>query len=222
VTREPTTHERLAGRPWEESYTSGGAPWDIGRPQPAIVRLAAQGAFRCEVLDAGCGTGENALHVAALGVRVLGVDVAPTAIALAREKAQRRGLDAEFAVMDALALERLDRRFDTVLDCGLFHAFDAAERRRYAASLAAAARPGAGLHVLCFRDAGPASRGPHPVTEAQLRAPLEAAGWRVAGLVPERVHSRFAPDGSPAWLARAELAQPGFGSARSRGKSPAR
>jgi 2-polyprenyl-3-methyl-5-hydroxy-6-metoxy-1,4-benzoquinol methylase len=49
------------------------------------------------VLDAGCGTGENALHIASLGLSVLGVDVAETALAIAREKAADRGTQAEFA-----------------------------------------------------------------------------------------------------------------------------
>lgn len=62
------------------------APWDLGRPQPAIVRVAAAGAFAGAVLDAGCGSGENALHVATLGLPVLGVDVAETALAMARER----------------------------------------------------------------------------------------------------------------------------------------
>ena len=44
------------------------------------------------VLDAGCGTGENALHVASLGLPVLGVDVAETALAIPREKADERGI----------------------------------------------------------------------------------------------------------------------------------
>ena len=88
------------------------------------------------MLDAGCGTGENALLVAALGLWVLGVDVAETAVAMAREKAAERALDAEFVVADALHLDRLDRTFDTVLDCGLFHTFDGAERLAYVASLA--------------------------------------------------------------------------------------
>jgi len=38
--------------------------------------LASEGGFAGTVLDAGCGTGENALHVASLGLPVLGVDVA--------------------------------------------------------------------------------------------------------------------------------------------------
>src|SRR5918912_3323555 len=94
--RRPTSHERRAGQPWDASYLDGPAPWDTGRPQPAIVRLAAEGAFAGAVLDAGCGTGENALHVASLGLRVLGVDVAETALRMARAKAAARGLDAVF------------------------------------------------------------------------------------------------------------------------------
>src|SRR5689334_17815443 len=122
--RQTTSHERMTGRPWDASYHDGPAPWDLGHPQPAIVRLASAGRFTGAVLDAGCGTGENALHVASLGLSVLGVDVAETALAIAREKADGRGLDVEFAVADAFHLERLGRRFETVLDCGMFHTCD--------------------------------------------------------------------------------------------------
>src|ERR1700680_3511027 len=99
--RHPTSHERLTGLPWDASYHNGPAPWDIGRPQPAIVRLASAGGFSGAVLDAGCGTGENALRVASLGLSVLGVDVAESALAIARRKGARRGVDIEFAAADA-------------------------------------------------------------------------------------------------------------------------
>jgi 2-polyprenyl-3-methyl-5-hydroxy-6-metoxy-1,4-benzoquinol methylase len=81
--RRPTSHERVYGRPWDASYHDGPAPWDIGQPQPAIARLASEGGFAGAVLDAGCGTGEHALLVASLGLSVLGVDVAETALAMA-------------------------------------------------------------------------------------------------------------------------------------------
>jgi SAM-dependent methyltransferase len=105
--RQPTSHERLSGWPWDASYHDGPAPWDIGQPQPAIVRLASAGGFAGVVLDAGCGTGENALHVASLGLSVLGVDVAETALAIARAKADERAIDVEFAAADAFRLEYL-------------------------------------------------------------------------------------------------------------------
>ena len=134
--RQPTSHERMTGLPWDASYDDGPAPWDIDQPQPAIVRLASQGAFAGAVLDAGCGTGENTLYVASLGLPVLGVDVAETALAIAQTKAGDRGVEVEFAKADAFDLNHLGRTFETVMDCGLFHTFDADEQRRYAVSLA--------------------------------------------------------------------------------------
>src|ERR1700742_1539254 len=100
--RQPTSHERMAGHPWDASYTNGPAPWDIGRPQAAIVRLSARGAFTGRVLDAGCGTGEHTVHIAAMGLPVLGVDVAETALSMARKKATDSGVEVEFAAADAL------------------------------------------------------------------------------------------------------------------------
>ena len=202
--RPPTSHERQAGAPWDASYRDGPAPWDIGGPQPAVVRVAAAGGFTGTVLDAGCGAGDNALHLASLGLSVLGVDVAETALAIARSRAAERGLAVEFAPADALHLERLGRRFETVLDSGLFHTFDERERARYVASLAAVTAPGGMLHVLCFSDGRPGT-GPHPISEGQLRAAFgRPAGWRVVALEPERIHTAHHDDGAPGWLATIE------------------
>jgi SAM-dependent methyltransferase len=200
--RRPTSHERRAGQPWDASYHDGPAPWDTGQPQPAVVHLASEGGFAGAVLDAGCGTGENTLHVASLGLQVLGVDVAETALAIAREKAEARGIDAEFVVADALQLGRLGRLFETVLDCGLFHAFDGDERRGYVASLTSVTGRGATLHVLCFSDVGPDTGGPHPTSQEELRAAFNRSnGWNVTAIKPERIRTRFDADGAPAWLA---------------------
>jgi SAM-dependent methyltransferase len=165
------------------------------------VRLASEGGFAGAVLDAGCGTGENALHVASLGWPVLGVDVAETALAIARAKARDRGIEAEFAAADAFRLERLGRTFETVLDCGLFHSFDGDERPGYMASLASVTEHDGTLHVLCFSDDGP-DTGPHPVSQEELRAAFNpGTGWKVAGIEPDRVETRYHDHGAPAWLA---------------------
>jgi SAM-dependent methyltransferase len=200
--RRPTSHERMTGLPWDASYRDGPAPWDTDRPQPAIVRVASGGGFAGAVLDAGCGSGENALHVASLGWPVLGVDVAETALAIARTKAGQRGIEVEFAAADALQLERLGRRFDTVLDCGLFHSFDRGEREGYVASLASVTGHGGTLYVLCFSDDGPGT-GPHPVSQEELGAAFgPGTGWKVAAIEPDRVQTRYHDDdGAPAWLA---------------------
>jgi ubiquinone/menaquinone biosynthesis C-methylase UbiE len=191
----------MTGLPWDASYHEGPAPWDIGRPQPAIVRVASEGGIAGTVLDAGCGTGENALHVAARGLPVLGVDVAETALSIARKKAEDGGIKVEFAAADAFQLERLGRMFQTVLDCGLFHTFDADERPRYVASLASVTEHDGTLYVLCFSDDGP-NTGPHPIRQEELRAAFNhGSGWNVAAIEPERILTRFHDDGAPAWFA---------------------
>ncbi|MGW6276002.1 class I SAM-dependent methyltransferase [Kribbella sp. NPDC055071] len=198
----PTSHERMTGVPWDVSYDAGPAPWDVG-PQPAIVRLAQSGAFTGTVLDAGCGSGENALHLASLGLRVLGVDVAETALARAREKARERGLEVEFETGDALHLERLGRTFDTVLDSGLLHTFDAGERSAYAESLAKVTD--GTLYVLCFSEEG-RDTGPHPITQDDLGTAF-ASGWRIVAIEASRIGTRYHDEnGAPAWLARIERA----------------
>jgi SAM-dependent methyltransferase len=164
--------------------------------------LAAEGGFAGAVLDAGCGTGENTFLVASLGLPVLGVDVAETALTIAREKAHDRGIEAEFAAADALHLERLGRRFRTVLDCGLFHTFDDLdERTRYVASLASVTEHDGTLYVLCFSDEGP-DTGPHPIRQEELRAAFNpSGGWNVAFIEPERIETRMHANGAPAWFA---------------------
>jgi SAM-dependent methyltransferase len=193
----------MSGQPWDASYHDGPAPWDIGRPQRAVVRLASEGGFAGAVLDAGCGTGENALYLASLGLRVLGIDVAETALAIARDKADSRGIEVEFVTADAFALDRLASSFETVLDCGLFHSFEGDERPRYVASLASVTEHDGTLHVLCFSDEGPET-GPHPVSREELRAAFNArTGWSVAVIESGRLETRFHDNGAPAWLATA-------------------
>lgn len=212
--RAPTSHERMTGLPWDAAYQDGPAPWDTGQPQPEIVRLASEGGFTGTVLDVGCGTGENALHIASLGLPVLGVDVAGTALEVARRKAEERGIKAEFALADAFHLERLERTFDTVLDSGMFHTCDSDERPRYVASLATVTEHDATLYVLCFRASGPET-GPHPVSEEDLRTAFNA-GWTITNLEPTHVQTRFHDNGAPAWLATIKRIQASPAHPRSR------
>jgi ubiquinone/menaquinone biosynthesis C-methylase UbiE len=131
----------------------------------------------------------------------VGVDVAETALAIAREKARERGIEVEFDEADAFQLECLGRMFKTVLDCGLFHTFDGDERRRYSASLASVTEHDGTLYLLCFSDHGP-DTGPHPIRREELRAAFNSTcGWDVAAIEPNRIQTRFHDDGAPAWFA---------------------
>ncbi|MDM1928253.1 class I SAM-dependent methyltransferase, partial [Mycobacteroides abscessus] len=82
----------------ELMYAVNAAPWDIGGPQPVIRQLVALGAVRGEVLDPGCGTGWHAIEYARAGCSVTGVDLAPTAIARARNNTRTAGVEAQFVL----------------------------------------------------------------------------------------------------------------------------
>jgi len=184
---------------FDDSYL-GVPPWDIGRPQPAIVGLAEDGEIRGAVIDVGCGTGENALYLASRGLEVIGVDAAPSAIAQAQAKARLRGIGATFLVADALQLETLGRTFDAAIDCGLFHTFSDADRIRFERSLHRTLRPGARSFVLCFNEHKPGGCGPRRVTQAEIRATF-ATGWTVDSIVAQQFVARLPGDGASAWLA---------------------
>jgi SAM-dependent methyltransferase len=200
----PPEHSAPRGRlphDFEESY-AGRPPWDIGKPQPLFAALAEAGELRGRVLDAGCGTGEHTLMAASLGLDATGIDVAPTAIARAREKARERGITPRFLVGNALELGLLDGPFDTVLDSGLFHVFDDADRRAYVDSLKSATAPGSRCFLACFSDRQPGDWGPRRVTQEEIRASF-ADGWRLDSIEPAEFETLLLDRGTAlAWLAK--------------------
>jgi SAM-dependent methyltransferase len=189
---------------WDDAYTGRvPAPWDIGQPQPAFVRLAQQGLLTGRLLDAGCGTGEQTLLAASSGADALGVDVSPLAIERARGKAAARGVKARFEVADALSLGDLGQSFDTILDSGLFHVFDDGNRARYVTSLASVLRPGGRLYLMCFSDRQPGTFGPRRVSQDELRAAF-SDGWTIVAIQADTFEvNRGFFDGTTtqAWLA---------------------
>ena len=189
---------------WDTVYAPGAAtpPWDIGRPQPAFLRLADRGLLSGRLLDAGCGTGEHVLLAAAHGAQATGVDISPQAIARARGKAAGRGLPASFEVADVLSLAQLGMTFDTVIDSGVFHVFDDQDRARYVTSLASVLRPGGHCYLICFSDRQPGDYGPRRVSQDELRAAF-SDGWAVTSIEADtfEVNPGMPTPTAQAWLA---------------------
>jgi SAM-dependent methyltransferase len=186
---------------WDDSYSGPSPPWDIGRPQPAFVRLAEAGLLTGALLDAGCGTGEQTILAARHKARALGIDVSPRAIEMARGKAADRGVDCRFEVLDALRIDTLGQIFDTVVDSGLFHVLDDTARLGYVTALHAALRPGGHFQLMCFSDRQPGDWGPRRVTEAELRVAF-GDGWRIESLGADRfdLNPGLGPTTAEAWL----------------------
>jgi cyclopropane fatty-acyl-phospholipid synthase-like methyltransferase len=189
---------------WDDAYAGAGlpAPWDIGRPQPEFARLAEAGLLTGQLLDAGCGTGEQTLLAAEHGADAFGVDISPRAIEQARAKAAERGVPAQFEVGNALYLGELGRAFDTIIDCGVFHTFDDADRAQYVISLAGVLRPGGYCYLMCFSDRQPGTLGPRRVSQDELRAAF-ADGWVVESIAAAAfdVTRGFDAAAVQAWLA---------------------
>ena len=105
------------------------------------LRDALQRHAHGRVLDVGCNAGRHALYLQQQGLDVLGVDVSPLAIAVAKE----RGLNAEVLSIDELSAEL--GMFDTILmlgnNFGLFGS--ASKARRLLRRFKAFTRPGATL-----------------------------------------------------------------------------
>jgi SAM-dependent methyltransferase len=184
-------------------------PWDTKAPKENVVGWQTSGLVHGDVLDIGCGLGDNAVYLARQGHRVTGLDISPTALITAERRAGEAGVDVRFAVADATKLEGYTDAFDTVIDNGMFHCLDDDGKRAYAAALHRATRPGATLLLSCFSDANPQDSGglrPPMVSEATLRDTMGGAGWDITSLTPTTLNiTRGDTEVEVArWLVRAE------------------
>ncbi|WP_135823384.1 class I SAM-dependent methyltransferase [Halorussus ruber] len=165
---------------WDEVYDSDDSvPWDTGEPQPAFVNLADEEDLSGRVLDIGCGTGTHACWAAERGHPAVGSDLSERAVERARETAADRGLDATFRVADALDLPDDFGPFDTVLDSGLFHAFETDQREEYADELAGVVSSGGQVWLVGFREGAPEDWGPNPFSRADVTGAFAGEEWSV-------------------------------------------
>ena len=146
---DPETFDELyRGEPvFEGGPAPTGVPWDVHQAQPRLMELEALGGFSGEVLDIGCGLGDNAIYLASRGHSATGLDGSPAAIEEARRRAADAGVTVTFDVADATDLSGYEGRFDTVVDSALYHCLDDDRRQAYIAALYRATRPGARLHL---------------------------------------------------------------------------
>jgi SAM-dependent methyltransferase len=182
----------------EQGEFEGPPPWNIGEPQPELAALVAEGKFRSDVLDAGCGFAELSLALAAEGYTVVGIDLTPTAIAAATKAAAERGLTtASFAQADITEYSGYPPgsagRFNTVVDSTLFHSLPVEGRDGYLSSVHRAAAPGASYYVLVFaKGAFPAEMesGPNEVDEDELRGAVSKY-WEIDEIRPAYIHANI-------------------------------
>ena len=117
----------------------------------------------CKTIDLGCGAGNYAIYLAGLGFDVTGVDISPSAIALAEANARQKGVSCRFLVADILGgLPEVTETFEFAYDWSLLHHVFPLDRKRYAETVHRLLALGGKYLSVCFseKDAGFGGTGP--------------------------------------------------------------
>lgn len=161
----------------------------------SLLLRAANLFSHADVLDFGCATGWLTLALADMGAHAVGVDIAPSAVALAHEIMQRRGLrsgsSARFLAYDGQRLPLADESVDRVLCFDAFHHVKDQEHalREFARVL----RPGGRVAML--------EPGPHHSLTPQSQ--MEMARYKV--IENDIVVGRIAAAGERVGLSRPQF-----------------
>ena len=157
---------------WEQKYTEGETPWDKGAAHPGLIAFLKSSPVHGRVLVPGCGTGHDVRALAATADEVVGLDIAPTAIARAKQQPAVGG--ESYRLGDLFALPaKMRGAFDVVFEHTCFCAIDPSLRESYVAAVAGALKPGGHLLAIFYLDPGldPGESGPpFGVTREQLDA----------------------------------------------------
>jgi cyclopropane fatty-acyl-phospholipid synthase-like methyltransferase len=141
-------------------------PWDTGISPPELIEFI-QIHQPGRAIDIGCGTGTNVITLAKAGWQVAGVDFAPRAIKLAKQKVVREGIQAELSVNDATNLRGITGPFDLALDLGCFHGISEGRRMKYLDQLDRILAPNGFWLLYAFLSPG-TPRSAHGLAEAEI------------------------------------------------------
>lgn len=136
---------------WQQRFESGQTPWDRGEAHPQLQRWLEQGLLApgLDILIPGCGRGHELLALGQAGIAATGLDYAPAAVALARERlGPLPGQVLQADVLDWQPAAAVDRIYEQTCLCALHPD----HWRRYADQLRAWLKPG-GLLLALFMQA---------------------------------------------------------------------
>lgn len=174
---------------WNTAYENGDTPWDKGSASPPLLEFLKHQSISGRVLVPGCGTGHDVRALSAQGAQVVGLDIAPSA--LARAKAFPAAGHERYELGDFVILEdRHHGAYDWVFEHTCLCAIDPSQRGAYAASVARALKPEGHFLAVFFREVsdyqgdGP----PHPICRGETNALFSEAFELVKSFVPQETY----------------------------------
>jgi len=174
---------------WDELYRRRETPWEKGRPHPALLDfLAENGPLTGEIFVPGCGSGHDVRALTTPTNHVVGIDIAPRAIAKAEARPQI-GRE-EYLLADLFDLPaKFDHAFDWVFEHTCFCAIDPARRRDYVETIVRLLKPGGSLLAIFFINPDHDEPGPpYGVSREELEKFFGARFAIERECVPARTH----------------------------------
>lgn len=157
---------------WDSRYRGDSRPgWDKDFPSSHLKAAVEGGVIkpgRAVVL--GCGTGTNAVYLATQGFDVTAIDIAPTALNLAEEKAAKANVKVRWLLGDVLAPPAALETFDFIFDRGCYHGVRRNNAEGYVKTVKRLSRPGTHLLILAGSANQQRRYGPPRVREEELRS----------------------------------------------------
>lgn len=155
---------------WDAPYRRDRTPgWDVGRPSSNLVKAVEAGHLKPgRAIVLGCGTGTNAIYLAGRGFTVTGVDIAPTALHLAQEKATKAGVQVQWLLADVLALPQM-APFDVIFDRGCYHHVRQYDAEGYVEATRRLSHEGTRILLLAGSDRRTGGGGPPRVKKEEIR-----------------------------------------------------
>ena len=171
---------------WQAQYEAGETPWDEGAPHPALLDFVAEsGPFKGRILVPGCGLGHDTRAVSTLANQVIGLDIAPGAVAKARAF-PKAGCE-QYIAGDLFNLEpELRSSFHWAVEHTCFCAIDPAMRPAYAAVVAGALKPGGHLFAIFYLEPAVDRQPPYGVKVPELDRLFSPAFALIRQWVPVR------------------------------------
>jgi SAM-dependent methyltransferase len=166
----PPADPQLVER-WDAIYRDRRAPWDTGRPSTELKRMVEQKVLRPgRAVELGCGTGVNAVYLATQGFDVTAIDLSPTALEAAEERARKAGVKVRWIQADVTNPPSLEP-FDLIFDRGCYHGVRRQNAAGYVKTVEKLCRPGGRMLILAGNANEPApAYGPPRVDETELVA----------------------------------------------------